>query len=907
MEWNDVIGRLRGLVECDKALAGEDAPLWRSGQDASLAWMADRLEQQPGVLVADEVGLGKTRLALALAVCVASCGGRVAFLVPPGLIAQWRDDELGAFLRQLRQLPDGRRPSWIDDLQDLESVELKTYRDLFVKQGEGQAYPLSKYAPLLFISHRFGLPQRIGNQSRDERWGLPFALKGKLFGGHSVKGAKQLDISEAQQQAITWLSEKRHMRQRLKNMLEAADLGRVRGETVRTPENESLFQELIGTLIGDVDLIIIDEAHKNRLGADLADLSKKTAEKSQEWLTSRMSACLNNILLRPGSGTLAAKRLALTATPMEMDASQWSGVLYRIGLDKPEVERLSTIALRYSDAVKGLTVGSPAQVETLKQTAAQFRQAFAAVMTRRLWRDHPSVRKYSEATGVAHSAHPHRRQMPPHTVRLSTLPPAQRRMLAHAECLAVASHGIETEQAMKTAGARLSQGLPLWSEDVSDVADKSRSNTEQAVPTPAARAKQLRQAYWLQKMRPPEGSNAVVSLQWHPRIKAAVDLIEELSRNGEKVLVFGAFLAPMRALDRALNIRHYLRDVRNNTPTALPTGLSVGDADMAQWIRDPEFAFTDEQIAAFPATAQRLGEQYSRGREKLRDLCRKAVDEFLRVPQVDQNGERENTADQEDKVRLTNWLVQSMIVGSDDDPRSVAGSHEEQAEQQRVRSLLEDICDTDTAATDGDGAVEAEAEALALAYSSRQKAVKRHLAELDDAGDGATGIFRMSPFSQMLVGDTKPGTRRVRQRTFNEPRMHPRVLIGQATVASEGLNLHRSCRKLVLFHLDWNPGRIEQQIGRVDRQGSHWMEEFQNWLDKRVDEAPTIDIHTIAIGESYDELRTEVVQERAKVLRSQLFGEILPIDVLNRLPEEAIGAISQVSIDFTPPKLPWQA
>ena len=127
------------------------------------------------------------------------------------------------------------------------------------------------------------------------------------------------------------------------------------------------------------------------------------------------------------------------------------------------------------------------------------------------------------------------------------------------------------------------------------------------------------------------------------------------------------------------------------------------------------------------------------------------------------------------------------------------------------------------------------------------------------------------------------------------------MLIGQSAVASEGLNLHHACRSVVLFHLDWNPGRIEQQIGRVDRQGSAWMKAFEAW--ERAGgrgEVPHIDIHTIALEGTYDAFRTEVVDERAKILRSQLFGEILPAERLQGLSEEARAAVGRITIDFRP-------
>src|SRR5262249_5327327 len=37
--------------------------------------------------------------------------------------------------------------------------------------------------------------------------------------------------------------------------------------------------------------------------------------------------------------------------------------------------------------------------------------------------------------------------------------------------------------------------------------------------------------------------------------------------------------------------------------------------------------------------------------------------------------------------------------------------------------------------------------------------------------------------------------------------------------AGEGLNLHQTCRLVVNLELPWNPMRLEQRIGRVDRIG----------------------------------------------------------------------------------------
>lgn len=905
LDWSEVLSRLRMLARVDDMQENVCDPFWRSGQDASLAWIADRLQERPGVLVADEVGLGKTRLAIALAVCVASCGGRVAFMVPPGLIAQWREDELGAFLKQFDALPSSRRLPWMEAVVSPGCTELKTYRDLFPRDGGKAVFPVSARAPFVFISHRFGVPLRLGGQSRDERWGLPFALKGRIFDGRTVSGAHNLDLSNEQKGAIDWLARRLSLQKnaKLKARLKEADLGVVAGQSLKIPENELLFQHLIGKLVGDFDLIVIDEAHKNRRGAELADVAgRATNGGMRDAMSSRMSACLNHILLRPGASTKSAKRLVMTATPMEMDAGQWSAILHRVGLESGEIKRLSQVAMTFSDAVAGLTVGSTSQVSALKAAAEGFQLAYANVVTRRLWRDHPDVQRFSEATGRTGLAHPHRRFLDPHTVRLAELDQPQRELLAHAECLAVASRGIETEQALKTAGARSSQGLPLWSEKAIDADDPAFGGELSG----SSAAKQKRQAYWLQRLRHADvhhedgtgREKAAISLQWHPRIKAAVELIEALTGSHEKVLVFGEFLEPMRALNRALNIRHYLRHVLDGQPIALPTGLHPEDPDIRRWMKDEEFDFSDDKIAEFPQVSLKLSEKYHQGRVQLLHLCREEVRVFLGAPDSDREAVLDDAGLEGDVQGLTNWLVQCLIVGSDADAGFTPGSVRALLVRERARALLAAVCDADPTEFIDD------ADALSDALSSRRKAVQRHLAEEADPSDGKVGSFRISPFSQLLYGDTKPGTRRVRQRAFNDAAMHPKVLIGQAAVASEGLNLHQACRNVVLFHLDWNPGRIEQQIGRVDRQGSHWMNAFAEWTLKREGEAPTIDIHTLSIEGSYDALRTAVVRERAKVLRSQLFGEILPPEALSQLPANVRDEIGQIKIDFTPQRVP---
>ena len=70
------------------------------------------------------------------------------------------------------------------------------------------------------------------------------------------------------------------------------------------------------------------------------------------------------------------------------------------------------------------------------------------------------------------------------------------------------------------------------------------------------------------------------------------------------------------------------------------------------------------------------------------------------------------------------------------------------------------------------------------------------------------------PHALQLHGGLSSGERRPSVAAFNRRR---RLLATDA--AADGLNLQRRCRLVVNYELPWNPARLEQRIGRVDRIG----------------------------------------------------------------------------------------
>lgn len=68
----------------------------------------------------------------------------------------------------------------------------------------------------------------------------------------------------------------------------------------------------------------------------------------------------------------------------------------------------------------------------------------------------------------------------------------------------------------------------------------------------------------------------------------------------------------------------------------------------------------------------------------------------------------------------------------------------------------------------------------------------------------------------ILHGGLTRRQRLARQEAFEQPNV--RILLA-TDAASEGLNLQKHCRRVIHFEFPWNPNRLEQRNGRVDRYG----------------------------------------------------------------------------------------
>ena len=115
-----------------------------------------------------------------------------------------------------------------------------------------------------------------------------------------------------------------------------------------------------------------------------------------------------------------------------------------------------------------------------------------------------------------------------------------------------------------------------------------------------------------------------------------------------------------------------------------------------------------------------------------------------------------------------------------------------------------------------------------------------------------------------VSGTTGTDTRQRAVDGFNTP-LYPEVLIA-TPVLGEGLDLHRFCRRVIHHDLPWNPAKLEQRTGRVDRVGS-LAERLRQDGDGR---SVPIEVAMPFVPGTYDEFVHERVLARRREFRCLL-------------------------------------
>jgi hypothetical protein len=155
-------------------------------------------------------------------------------------------------------------------------------------------------------------------------------------------------------------------------------------------------------------------------------------------------------------------------------------------------------------------------------------------------------------------------------------------------------------------------------------------------------------------------------------------------------------------------------------------------------------------------------------------------------------------------------------------------------------------------------------------WRPRFEAIAQQAADLaaGDRGDATDRILtlaaalRASERVQFVSGETKNDAKARAIAGFNTP-LYPEVLITTGVLA-EGVDLHRSCRRVIHHDLPWNPAKLEQRTGRVDRIGS-----LSSRLRQELGSVATsaVDVGMPYVAGTYDETIFQRVLARRREFR----------------------------------------
>lgn len=840
--WTEVASNLREIASPVSAFA----PLLNDGQRASLVAISDRIGSN-GVIVADEVGMGKTRIAVFVAKAVEQSGGRSAIVIPPGLSFQW-----------------------IREFRDCGTDVLPVIRSL---QGYFEAWNDEEQASVpwfqqsvVMISHLFS-NWRFGRTPQTWRWCLlpeAYAATRRLTEGRVPRGYRDAYDRDAnvQRVAATAHSITQAVPSKASNparCLLSNLLSEVSWPDPLDPENygndkplRGWLEKIIGLGLGAFDLIIVDEAHKNR---------------SQD---GGLSTVVENVVLKGGD----SRRLALTATPIELDVRQWESTLKRIATTEAQRAPIVAATERYVQSIRRLRLGwrtNSAARDEYREAAAQFRNALSPYLLRRDKREEEDVLKFKEASGQSEYDYRHLREV---AVDFKDLSPSWRHVVCAAEALSVVR-----EPAMdgRTKRLRLTIGNGHGLASVIDEAFRDKQGDKRQIEADKAQIENeggtsgldqdadplvaTRSTWWASTLRDALPNDRENILFDHPAILAAVRTIEEETKRGEKVLVFGRFTRPMRALVSLLNARQMLKAIEQESPW--PQTKVYEDewpavrAAHRQLSSKVDLNGLDDLLTQY---YRRKSDQRTRQREGLLPRLRAAlagVDvKCLAILDAIERQTAPVTDDVEEDERHVTLLARAIAANTDHpdapDDADLAGA---------FQALVQAAGDHDSSEAE-----ELDEEQAEEAWNT----IKEYLREGYTSQQGG--------FARLMYGETKPQARRMIQLAFNRPNSFPRVLVAQSLVGREGLNLHESCRIIVLLHPEWNPGVVEQQIGRVDRVNSRWAKALRQAIDDGIKGAglPRIEIRPIIFKGTYDEHNWNVLQERWDDLRAQLHGEAVP-------------------------------
>ncbi|EYD74396.1 hypothetical protein Rumeso_04081 [Rubellimicrobium mesophilum DSM 19309] len=884
VDWSTVAERLREIADAPGTFLNE-------GQRDSLCLLAERLPQH-GVILADEVGLGKTRIAVAAARAVTEAGGRVAILIPTTLAYQWQDEfkkagfpAPGEAVRSFWQFigawsdPSAPRP-WFDRSVVLLSHGLVNWR--LHPNGPRQRTQL---LPALVGLAQRSASGRAPNGFPDFERNLDPSVRTAAHSiwARSAQGSPEMmQRLDALRQETTW-----------RDASAAQDFEANGG-------NRRRLHQAVGLGLGAFDLVIVDEAHKSRHDE------------------SGLSRLLGEVLL----GSSSRRHLCLTATPVELNAGQWVDSLARAGVrDDTTKNRIRGVTSRYAKSLARLRHAwrsSPDARQEFSDAARAFQEALSPFVLRRDKRRDEDVVRYRQAVLRNRSAALHeplaadvdsyrwQHEIP---VDLSRLDPSWKRAVCAVEALSFVSEMGKDPLSKRLRltfgnGHGIASGLDHAGQEEVDPTlaldgdpEGIAASDPEAVGATSSEGgppdKRAQRISWWKGVLAQVGGRSDPLFE-HPAIVAAAREIDDYATRGEKVLVFGRFTAPMRALVALLNARQMLR--------ALDEGRLWPQSQVAQEDRSAVEAAHRQLGRPDPFDLGRidaaLAAQYlvlERRRGRLRQKIFDLIGEGLRP---DEPGAAALLAAARRTDRPTHLAaaIEQLLGERVAEPSADTGERPAAAEFP-PRAVAESFIDLVSALRDqGRDALDLrepidEDKALAVWSDTENRLEVEYRVErgalcavhvrLDRDARPAGAPACVQPSRKQPARPRGPVARRAR-------RPQP----------AQGLPCRRPHPPGV------EPGVVEQQIGRVDRVASHWAASVQRALETGEGTLPRIEIRPVIFGGTYDAHHWAVLLDRWDDLRAQLHGIVIPHHDRTGCTEEEIGILTtldEAAPDFSPP------
>lgn len=808
-------------------------------QRQTAAELLRRFDSQPGQILADEVGMGKTFVALAVAVSVLEATDRtkpVVVMVPPSVGSKWplewkkfsaalgagpsiratdRSITSGAEFLKLLDDPPGIRKHLIflthgalsNALSDpfvrlaivqraLRSQRLTRQRQAFPRWAERVVHGL--------YTHRLGEPGvRNLLSSSPRRWRKHLQdLKGADLGDDPVPRAVLNALPRLDLRPLREILERDLPLHSSPNI--DSRLKRVR--SALTTEVAAVWRQSLRQLDLDLPLLILDEAHhtKNRYTL-LAGLFAN--EEAREEVDA----------LRGELGSVFHRMLFLTATPFQLGHNELIEVLDRFkGIRWDDLDRPA-----YDQQLKNLQLAldaSQAAALRLDRSWGRLtRDVLPATEGEPWWEDPDSDGLSPQAqAAAAHwvdaraKARAAQRILRPHVIRhtrvdrlarrsvlsglaLSTDDPCDLRGLAvdgpavlpfllaaRAQAL-VAMLGLREH---REARAMFANGLASSFEAYTRTRNAASLAGEiDDLELPELQPLPDEVAWYLDRISqalPDDDDEALVQ---HPKIRATVHRAVELWRNREKVLVFCFYVATGRALRR-----HIAKAIEREivTMAAKKLNLAVGDVTAVH----AELDRFRERLFATDSPSRRYATQELR--DSLRDSLEgedleRGVELCLRF------------------LRTYSFLVRYLDLARPPLEALRDAFEAQDASGRTFRQVVNDF---------GRFMAGREDEERALFLTALTEIDVGDIGVRDDEGERERLIANV----RLANGSVARPARERLMIAFNTP-FYPEVLIASSVMA-EGVDLHLMCRNVIHHDLNWNPSVIEQRTGRLDRIGS---------------------------------------------------------------------------------------